>query len=474
VIDTATNTVIGNVTVGREPFAIAMSPSGGFAYVTNRGDDSVSVIDTSTDTVIEEAPVGDTPEGVAVGFGVIYVTNDAANSVSVYREIDFQLLTTIPVGASPIAVAVAPDGRRAVVGNDMDATVSLIDTSLQTVVGAEAVGTNPAGVAVTPDSATAVVANSTDGTVTIVPLRNDPEDPISKQTITLLGSPAGVAITPTPYFAVEKSATPQVATAGGTVTYAITYMNLGSGPGLAVSLIDVVPPTLTFVSATAGGAPVGPNVLWNVGTLPPGGVATVEATFTVAGSPPLVDGDVITNTAVIGDGVGNTAFDELTIGTRVPGGLGLIQGNWNLVGAVKPRDAWRFKTQIPQLVNGFDDDAAITITWSTATQVLTSFTIPAGAWSGRPGRNRFTYAGNDVLGAGSRVRGQFVLRGGFWRLNFRASNVTLPKVTDVPPEITITATVGSEVFSSTREFRDRRTSRPNTQRLSYRSVIAGE
>jgi len=351
----------------------------------------------------------------------------------------------------------------------------VIDTSLQTVLGTESVGSNPAGVAITPNSKTAVVANSTDGTITIVPLSNDPNNPTNKQTVTLLGSPAGVAITPTPFFALEKSATPEVVVAGGTVTYTITYMNLGSGPGLGVTLTDVVPPTLTLVSATNGGALVGPDVVWNLGTVVPGGVGTVEATFEVAGAPPLTDGDVITNTVIIEDALGNSASDELTIGTRVPGGLGLVQGNYNIVNAVKPRDAWRFKTQIPQLVNGFDNDAEITITWSTATQVLTSFTIPAGAWKGRSGRNRFTYSGNDTVGPGSRIRGQFVLRGnGIWRLNFRASNLTLPLVTDAPPEITITAVVGSEVFSSTREFRERRTSRPGTQRLSYRSVIAGE
>jgi len=472
VIDTASNTVVTNVTVGHEPFAVAMSTNGGFAYVTNRADDTISIIDTATDTVIDEVPVGDTPEGIVAAFGLIYVANDSSNSVSVYRELDFALLTTIPVGASPLSVAVSPDGTRAVAGNDAGASVSIIETGTETVLGTAAVGTNPAGIAITHDSQLAVVANGTSGTVSIVPLNNDPEEPSPTLTIQVNGSPAGVAITPTPYFTIEKVGTPSVVEAGGTVTYAITYNNLGSGPGLSVTLTDAFPPELTFVSATGGGTPGVGQVTWSLGTVGIGATGSVEATFNVAGAPPLNDGDEITNTATIADLLGNTASDEFVLGTRVPGGLGVVQANYVKKNASQPRDAWRFKAQIPQLFTPFNDNAPITITWSTTTQVLGSFTIPAGAWDGRAGSNRFRFSGNNLLGSGSKVRGQFSLRGnGLWRLNFNASNLTLPLV-NLPPEITITAVIGSDVYASTREFRVRKTSKPNTQRLSYRSVIA--
>jgi uncharacterized repeat protein (TIGR01451 family) len=475
VIDTASNTVVTTVTVGHEPFAVGISPSGGFAYVTNRADDSVSIIDTTTDTVIDELPVGDTPEGIFAGFGEVYVANDASNSVSVYREIDFQPLTTIPVGASPIAVTVSPDGRTAVAGNDLGASISIIETGTETVVATESVGTNPTGVAITPDSVLAVVANSTSGTITIVPLKQpNPNSPIPTRTINVLGSPSDVAITPTPYFAIEKSATPEVAVAGGTVTYTIPYMNLGSGPGVNTTITDTFPPLLTFVSATGGGALVGSDVVWDLGTVPVGAVGTVEATFSVAAAPPLLDGDELTNVVTIADALGNSASAELTVGTRVPGGLGLIQGNYNKKNAVNPRDAWRFKAQIPQLVTPFDNTQDMTITWSTPTQVITSFVVPAGSWTGRTGSNRFNFSARDLISQGSRVRGSFALRGnGLWRLNYTASNLTLPLV-DLPPVITVTAIIGPDVYASTREFRVRKTSKPNTQRLSYRSVIAGD
>lgn len=474
VIDAASNTVLTNVTVGHEPYAVAMAPGGGFAYVTNRADDSVSIIDTATDMVIGTMPVADTPEGIVAGFGEIYIANDVSNSVTVYREIDFAPLATIPVGASPLSVAVSPDGTKAAAGNDLGASVSIIATGTETVVDTKAVGTNPAGVAFTPDSKQVVVANTTSGTVSVVPLVTDPEVPSSTLTLQLNGSPAGVAITPTPVFLLEKAGTPSVVPAGGTVTYAMTYHNVGSGPGVGVTLTDAFPPELTFVSATGGGTGGAGSVVWNLGTVPAGATATYEATFTVAGAPPLVDGDEITNTATIADLIGNSAVAEFVLGTRVPGGLGVVQANYVKKNATQPRDAWRFKAQIPVLATPFNDDVPVTITWSTATQVISSFTIPAGAWDGRQGTNRFRFTGSGLLGSGSQVRGQFSLRGnGLWRLNINVSNLTLPLV-DLPPDITITAVVGSDLYASTRTFRVRKTSKPNTQRLSYRSVIAAD
>ncbi|MEU9048496.1 YncE family protein, partial [Kitasatospora sp. NPDC048343] len=51
VIDTATNTVTATVVVGTGPFDVAVTPDGLHAYVTNEGDNTVSVIDTATNTV---------------------------------------------------------------------------------------------------------------------------------------------------------------------------------------------------------------------------------------------------------------------------------------------------------------------------------------------------------------------------------------------------------------------------------------
>ena len=50
-ISTATNTVTATVTVGSNPWGVAVTPNGAYAYVTNEGSDTVSVISTATNTV---------------------------------------------------------------------------------------------------------------------------------------------------------------------------------------------------------------------------------------------------------------------------------------------------------------------------------------------------------------------------------------------------------------------------------------
>ena len=53
-IDTGSNTVITTITVGKEPDGLAVDPAAHMVYVTNAGDDSVSVIDTATNMVVGE------------------------------------------------------------------------------------------------------------------------------------------------------------------------------------------------------------------------------------------------------------------------------------------------------------------------------------------------------------------------------------------------------------------------------------
>src|ERR1044072_5115710 len=62
VINTSTNPVTAPIPVGSTPLGIAVTPNGARAYVTNAGGDNVSVLYTVTNTVIATLPVGTTPE----------------------------------------------------------------------------------------------------------------------------------------------------------------------------------------------------------------------------------------------------------------------------------------------------------------------------------------------------------------------------------------------------------------------------
>jgi YVTN family beta-propeller protein len=57
VIDTATNTVVVTLAVGYDPIAVAVTPDGKHAYVTNMISNTVSVIRTASNTVVATVPV---------------------------------------------------------------------------------------------------------------------------------------------------------------------------------------------------------------------------------------------------------------------------------------------------------------------------------------------------------------------------------------------------------------------------------
>jgi YVTN family beta-propeller protein len=69
VISNATKTIVSNIAVGDRSAGLSdvmFAPNGTYAYVTNRGDQSIAVIDTAAKTVVSTWPVGVYLEGVAV------------------------------------------------------------------------------------------------------------------------------------------------------------------------------------------------------------------------------------------------------------------------------------------------------------------------------------------------------------------------------------------------------------------------
>jgi YVTN family beta-propeller protein len=65
VIDTAGKMVVATP-VGDSPFAVAVTPDGKHAYVTNNVSNNVSVIDSASNTVVATVPVGSNPVGVGI------------------------------------------------------------------------------------------------------------------------------------------------------------------------------------------------------------------------------------------------------------------------------------------------------------------------------------------------------------------------------------------------------------------------
>jgi YVTN family beta-propeller protein len=162
--------VVSTIPMNSGPAAVAINPTGTFAYVANTDGGTVSVIRTSDNVVVADVPVGSYARGLAVtpNGDFVYVTNHFSNNVSVIRTSDNTVIATVDVGAKPRGVAVNPEGSLVYVTNWDSNTVSIISTDSNAVVGSVAVGSNPWDVAISPDGSKAYVVNTHGNSVSVI------------------------------------------------------------------------------------------------------------------------------------------------------------------------------------------------------------------------------------------------------------------------------------------------------------------
>ena len=165
-ISTASNSVVGTITVGGGPNGIDLTPDAKFAYVANNTDGTVSVIDTASDMVVNTITVGAGPRGLAVSpdGSLVYVTNEIGDSISVIDTATNMVLTTIAaIGDGPIDVVFSPDGSVAYVTIINDGAVAFIDVATHMVTTTIPIGSDPLGIDVTPNGQFLYVGNQGDG-----------------------------------------------------------------------------------------------------------------------------------------------------------------------------------------------------------------------------------------------------------------------------------------------------------------------
>jgi YVTN family beta-propeller protein len=153
VIDTATKTVIGSLDLPEDSYsAIAIAPDDSRLYVVGTVGDSLAIVDPSANRVIAKVRVGGYPSAVALSpdGAFAYVTNQFGG-VSVVETSTATVIDTIQSGPSQ-SIAIMQDGRLAYVTNGSNNTVSVVDLIARQVVGAPIpVGLHPHGPVITPD-----------------------------------------------------------------------------------------------------------------------------------------------------------------------------------------------------------------------------------------------------------------------------------------------------------------------------------
>lgn len=167
-------TLIGSISSGSQPYALALDPKGRFAYTGNFAGASVSIytIDSSRGILTGRGAVQTGPgpysEVVDPTGNFLYAADeDSSTDIWTYR-IDQStghptLLGTAQAGVSPISIALDPTGKFAYVANNSSSNVSMFKinptSGLLTRLGEVASGKNPASVAVHPSGAFAYVVN---------------------------------------------------------------------------------------------------------------------------------------------------------------------------------------------------------------------------------------------------------------------------------------------------------------------------
>jgi YVTN family beta-propeller protein len=247
VIDIATNTVVATVPVGAAPAGVAVNPAGAFVYVANQNSNNVSVIDTGTNTVVATVPVGAAPTGVAVNRAgtFAYVANLLSNNVSVIDTTSDTVVATVPVGASPVGVAVNRAGTFAYVTGSLSSDVSVINTSTNTVVATVVVGHAPYGIAVNPAGTFAYVASGNDHSVSVI----DTAINAVVATVPMVGNPIGIAVNAAGTFAYVTVQGSDTISAINTATNTlVTTLPVGSNVfGIALNIAG----TFAYVASRA-------------------------------------------------------------------------------------------------------------------------------------------------------------------------------------------------------------------------------
>jgi YVTN family beta-propeller protein len=221
-----------------------------YAYITNSGNNTMSIIDVGTGTVIGTVTLaaGTNPYAVTVlSNGDAYIANNLSGNVTIFSTTNNAIIGNITVGANPLSIAASPDGSKVYVTNSGDGTVSVISTATNTVTATITTFGNPAGVAFSPDGTKAYVADGVANYVVINTATNAIITTISTGLTTL---PKGIAVTPDGQYIYEVNSNTSTVGVYKTIDNSnVATISVAASPyGIAISPDG----TKAYVTSTSG------------------------------------------------------------------------------------------------------------------------------------------------------------------------------------------------------------------------------
>jgi YVTN family beta-propeller protein len=144
-----------------------------YAYVTNSGGNTVTVLDVVDVRVDREIVVGQKPVAVAVSptRNEVYVVNsgaaDGQGSVSIINAENNTVTGAIYVHNQPVSIEIDSTGDLAYVANSGSNTISVLDLKARREIAVIGTGEEPAAARLSPDNKTLVVVNRRGNSVSI-------------------------------------------------------------------------------------------------------------------------------------------------------------------------------------------------------------------------------------------------------------------------------------------------------------------
>jgi len=141
-----------------------------FAYVSNEGSGTVSVIDTESDAVVGAIQTGGKPRGAAAGAdGRLYVSDQPGNRLVVIDLKERRLAGSMALGVSPEGVGRSADGRWIAAASEQSNSVTFVDTQVQREVFIVKVkGENPEHAVFSPDGRFVYVSAEDGDTIEVI------------------------------------------------------------------------------------------------------------------------------------------------------------------------------------------------------------------------------------------------------------------------------------------------------------------
>src|SRR5690606_12986406 len=141
------------------------------AYVPNEGSGTISIIDTAKDTVVETVAVGKKPRGIAISGNWLYVSDQLHNSLQLVNLKTRKLGPAIALGKSPEGVYASADGQWVAAAIEENDEVAVVDTKSRSVAFRIPVkGENPEHAVFSPDGKKMLVSAEDGSAVDILDL----------------------------------------------------------------------------------------------------------------------------------------------------------------------------------------------------------------------------------------------------------------------------------------------------------------